>query len=82
MCTSIISGNIGHKKGYPSGSKKKEHHEASKEGKKKWKKGKDKKTKTTAHQCRDPINHYNHFNIDVHTKEKCWKLHSKLNPKN
>jgi hypothetical protein len=35
--------NIGHKKGQPSGSKKKEHREASKEGKKKWKGGEDKK---------------------------------------
>jgi hypothetical protein len=32
--------NIGQKKGNPSGSKKKEHQEASKEGKKKWKGGK------------------------------------------
>jgi hypothetical protein len=32
--------NIGQKKGKPSGSKQKEHQEASKEGKKKWKGGK------------------------------------------
>ena len=40
--------NIGHKKGHPSGSKKKEHQEASKEGKNKWKGGKDKKTVATS----------------------------------
>jgi hypothetical protein len=32
--------NIGQNKGQPSGSKKKEHQKASKEGKKKWKGGK------------------------------------------
>jgi hypothetical protein len=74
--------NIGHKKGKPSGSKQKEHQEASKEGKKKWKGGKDKKMTTTAHQCKDPSNHCNHCNIDGHTEEKCWKLHPELNPKN
>jgi hypothetical protein len=51
--------NTGHTKGKPSGFKKKEHHEASKEGKKKWKGGKDKKMKTIAHQCMDPSNHCN-----------------------
>jgi hypothetical protein len=74
--------NIGQKKGKPSGSKKKEHQEASKEGKKKWKGGKYKKTKTTTHQSKDPNNHCNHCNIDGHTEEKCWKLHPELNPKN
>jgi len=33
--------NIGHEKGKLSDSKKKEHQEASKEGKNKWKGGKD-----------------------------------------
>jgi hypothetical protein len=42
--------NIGQKKGQPSGLKQKEHQEASKEGKKKWKGGKYKKTTTTTHQ--------------------------------
>jgi hypothetical protein len=73
--------NIGHKKGQPSGSKQKEHQDASKEGKKKWK-GKDKKMTTTTHQCKDPSNHCNHCNIDGHTEEKCWKLHPEMNPKN
>ena len=41
--------NIGQKKGKPSGSKKQEHQEASKEGKKKWKVGKDKKMVSIAH---------------------------------
>jgi hypothetical protein len=27
-------------------------------------------------------NHYNHYNINGHTKDKHWKLHPKLNPKN
>ena len=35
---------MGQNKGKPSGSKEKEHQEASKEGKKKWKGGKDKKS--------------------------------------
>jgi len=39
--------NIGHKKGNPSGSKKIEHEENAKEGKKKWKGGKDKNMTTT-----------------------------------
>jgi hypothetical protein len=39
--------NIGQNKGQPSGSMKKEHQEASREGKKKWKGGKDKKTTST-----------------------------------
>jgi hypothetical protein len=72
--------NICHKKGKPSGSKQKEHQDASKEGNKKWK-GKD-KTTTTTHWSKDPSNHCNHFNIDGYTEEKCWKLHSKINPKN
>jgi hypothetical protein len=49
--------DIGQKKGQPSGSKKKEHEEASKEGKKKWKGGENKKMTTNAHQCKDPINY-------------------------
>jgi hypothetical protein len=56
---------MGKNKGQPSGSKKKYHQDASKEGKKKWK-GKDKKTTTTTHQFKDPNNHYNHCNIDGH----------------
>jgi hypothetical protein len=36
----------------------------------------------TAHQCKDPNNHCNHCNINGHTKDKCWKLHPELNPKN
>jgi hypothetical protein len=40
--------NIGHKKICLNGSKQKEHQDASKEGKKKWK-GKEKKTIATAH---------------------------------
>ena len=43
------------------------------------KKGEDKKTVATTHQCKDPSNN---CNIDCHTKEKCWKLHLELNPKN
>ena len=61
-----------------SGSKQKEQQDASKEGKKKQKGGKDKKTATIAHECKDPSNH---CNIDGHTEEKCWKLHPELNPK-
>jgi hypothetical protein len=53
---------------------------AFKEGKK-WK-GKDKKTTTIAHQCKDPNDHCNHCNIDGHTEDKCWKLRLELNPKN
>jgi hypothetical protein len=34
------------------------------------------------HQCKDPNNHCNHCNINGHTKDKCWKLHPELNPKN
>jgi hypothetical protein len=34
---------------------------------------------TTTHQCNDPNNHRN---IDGHTKDKFWKLHQELNPKN
>jgi hypothetical protein len=68
--------------GQPSGSKQKEHLEASKEGKKKWKGGKDKKTTTTTHQCKDLISHCNHCNIDGHIEEKCWRLHPELNQKN
>ena len=41
-------GNVGHKKGQPSGSKHKENRYDSKEGKKKWK-GKDKNTTPTTH---------------------------------
>jgi hypothetical protein len=73
--------NTGDKKGKPSCSKWKEHQYASKEGKKKWK-GKDKNMTPTAHQCKDPSNHSNHYNIDDHMKENtCWKLHPNLNPK-
>jgi hypothetical protein len=72
--------NIGHKEGQPSDSKHKEHQDASKEGKKKWKR-KDKKTTTGAYQCKDPSNQCNHCNIEGHTEEKCWKLHLELYPK-
>jgi len=48
----------------------------------KWKEGRDKNIETTEHQCKDPINHCNHCNIDGHTEEKCWKLHPELNLKN
>jgi hypothetical protein len=44
--------NIGQKKGQTKWFEEKEHQEASKEGKKKWKGGKDKKTTTTTHQCK------------------------------
>jgi hypothetical protein len=74
--------NIGQKKGNPSGSKQKEHQEASKEGKNKWKVEKDKKTIAISHQIKDPSNHFNHYIIDGHTEEKCWKLHPELNLKN
>jgi hypothetical protein len=49
--------NIGHKKGNQSSSKMKEHQEASKERKKKWKAREDKKRTTIVHQCKDPNNH-------------------------
>jgi hypothetical protein len=74
--------NIGHKRAQPSSSKQKEHQEASKEAKKKWKGVKDKKTTGTIHQLKDPSNHCNHCNIDGHTEKKCWKLHPELNLKN
>ena len=73
--------NISYKKGKPRVSKQKENQEASKEGKKKWK-GNDKKMITAAHQYKDPNNHCNHCNIDGHTKDKCWKIHLEVNPKN
>jgi hypothetical protein len=41
--------SMSHEKGKPSGSKQKEHLDASKEGKKKWK-GTNKKMIPTAHQ--------------------------------
>ena len=62
-----------------SGSKQKEQHESSKEGKKKQKVGKDKKTTAIENQCKNPSNH---CNIDGHTEEKCWKMHPELKPKN
>ena len=71
--------NIGLKKAQSSGSKQKKQHDTSKERKNKGKGGKNKKTVATAHQCKDPSNH---DNKDVHTEEKCWKLHPELNPKN
>jgi hypothetical protein len=74
--------NICHKKGKPINSKQKEHREASKEGKKKWKVGEDKKMEATTHQCKDPNNHYNHCNINGQIEEKCWKPHLEMNPKN
>ena len=33
----------------------------------------------TTHQCKGPSNHYN---IDGHIEQMCWKLHPELNPKN
>jgi hypothetical protein len=60
--------NIGQKKGHPSGSKQKDHQEASKEGKKKCKEGKYKNTTTTTHQCKYLSDHFNHCEIDGHTK--------------
>ena len=63
--------NKGQEKGQLSGSKK-DHQESSKEGKKKWKGGKDKKTIATTHQWEYQRNE---CNVDGHTKEKCWKLH-------
>jgi hypothetical protein len=74
--------NIGHKKGQPSNSKQKDPREASKEAKKKWKGGRDKKMIANIHQYKDHSNHFNHCNIYGHTKEKCWKLHLELNLKN
>jgi hypothetical protein len=82
MCTRTISRKHRPQEGKPSSSKQKEHQEASKEGKKKWKGGKDKNMETIAHQCKDPKNHCNHFSIDEDTKGKCWKLHPELNLKN
>jgi hypothetical protein len=41
--------NVGHKKGIPSGCKQKEHQDYSREGKMKWKGGKDNKMKYTSH---------------------------------
>jgi hypothetical protein len=46
--------NIGQKKGQTSSSKKKDHQEPSKEGKKKWKRGEFKKTIANAHLCKNP----------------------------
>lgn len=70
--------NIGLERAQSIGSKQKEQHDASKEGKKQ--KGvKHKKMAATSHQCNDPSNH---CNIDGHIEEKCWKLHPKLNLKN
>lgn len=68
---------MGQKKGQSSGLKQKEHQEASKEGKKKWKGGKDERIASTAHQCKDPSNHWNCYNINGHIKE-----HPKLKSKN
>jgi hypothetical protein len=81
MCARTISRKYRPQKRKPSGSKQNEHQDTSKEEKKKWKE-KDKKMKTISHQCKDPSNHCNHCNVDGHTKEKCWKLHLDLNPKN
>jgi hypothetical protein len=44
-------------------------------------KEKDKKKTTITHQCKDPNNHSNHCNIDDCTKDKCYKPHIELNPK-
>jgi hypothetical protein len=74
--------NIGQKKRQPSGSKQKENQKASKEGKKKWKGGKYKKTTPIVQHSKYPKKHCNHCNIDGHTKGKCWKLHPELNIKN
>lgn len=45
-------------------------------------KGEDKRKIVTRHRCKDLSNHYNQCKIDVHTKDKCWKLHPNLIPKN
>jgi hypothetical protein len=74
--------NIGQNKGQPSGSKQKEHHDASKEGKKKWKGGKYKKTTNISQHSEYPNNHLNHCNIDGHTEKKCWKTHPEMNLEN
>ena len=52
--------------------------EASKEGKKNQKGGKDKNMVATTHQCKDQRNN---CNIDIHTYDKSWKLHLELNLK-
>jgi hypothetical protein len=44
--------------------------------------GKDEKITSTAHRYKDPRNYCKHRNIYVHTKEKWWKLHLEMNPKN
>jgi len=43
------------------------------------KRWKDKNMATTTHQCKNPNNHYNHYNICGHKKEKCWELYQKFN---
>ena len=65
----------------PSGSKKKEHQDASKYGNKKWE-GKYKKITTTTHHWKDTSNHYNHWNIDGHIEKKFCELHQETNPRN
>jgi len=50
-----------------SGSKQKDKQEASNEGKRKQKWGKDKKMAATTHKCKDARNY---CNIDGHTEEK------------
>jgi len=69
---------MGNIKGQSSGSNKKYHHDDSKEGKDMGK-GMVNKITTTAHQFKDLKNH---CNINGHAKDKFWKLHPNLNPKN
>lgn len=71
--------NLGIKRVKSSGSKQKEKHEASEEGKKKKIWGKDKKMVSTTHHCKYPNNH---CNVYGYVKEKCQKLHLELIPKN
>jgi hypothetical protein len=82
VCTSTVPGKHRPKERETKWFKAKRAQESSKDGKKKWKRGKDKKIAPTAQQSKYPINHCNHCNIDGHTKGKCWKLHPQLNPKN
>jgi hypothetical protein len=63
--------NIGPKKGNPSGSRYKENQEYSKDGKKKWKWGKYKNTKTTTQHCKGPKTITNSATL-MATPRKCF----------
>jgi len=54
-------------KGKLIGLRQWEQHGDSNKAKKK-RKGKNKKNATTAHACKEPNNHYDHCNIDGHTR--------------